>query len=102
MTQAATGRVNGTGVAATGADDLPDVAGVQNELRSEESRANWFTRLVVYYLRRHQAERERERAMGAAGARVEAGHETDRAHAAIRRACIKSAITGAATGALST
>jgi hypothetical protein len=67
--------------------------------RAVEAKAgsSWFTKLVAYYIRHHAPKtkaRESEKDSGKS--------ETDRAHSAIRWACIKSAVTGASAGAVST
>src|SRR5215472_17089112 len=65
----------------------------------EERRGGWFTKLVGYYLRRYQA----KRAAGAGRVSTTNGaHASERAHSAILWACIKSAVTGATAGAVST
>src|SRR5581483_9741731 len=57
----------------------------------------WFPRLAQWYIRRRY--RNGVPAVSSADA---ARAQTDRAQSAIRRACVKSALTGAAAGTLST
>jgi len=57
----------------------------------------WFTRLVGFYLRRYEAKRTRSGPLV-----VEKEAISDVARSKIMRACIKSAITGAASGMVST
>lgn len=62
-----------------------------------EQKKGWFSKLMAWQLDRY----EQRRAQGKGIARDEPGvPETDRALAAIRRACIKSAFSGAASGSL--
>jgi len=58
----------------------------------------WFTRLVAFYLRRYEA----KRATAGAAIAVDRERVADVARSAIFRASVKSAATGAASGAIST
>jgi hypothetical protein len=69
------------------------------ELGIRETRARgWFTKLVGYYLQRYQAKH------GAVAAPLVANgkHASEAAHSAILWACVKSAVTGASAGMVST
>ena len=61
------------------------------ELEGRKRVSGWFTRLVGFYLRRYEAKR------AATGENI-----SDEARSMILRACIKSAMSGAASGAVST
>jgi hypothetical protein len=88
---------NGANGVATFVDTTGEVAipamGVEVERRKP---GGWFVKLVSYYLKRNAAR--------AAQKPAEASKETPtaRAKSAIRWACVKSAISGAAAGAVST
>jgi len=67
------------------------------ELEGRGRRDGWFTRVVGFYLRRYEAKR------AAAGpASVTRENPSEAARSMILRACIKSAVSGAAAGAVST
>ena len=71
----------------------------------ERERRSWFSRVVGSYMKRHQRRIAANRAAIARGekvAKVDDRPAPDRANAAIRWACIKSAMTGATAGAIST
>jgi uncharacterized tellurite resistance protein B-like protein len=72
------------------AGDLADDLGVRR-------RMGWFTRLVGFYLRRYEAKRAKSGPLV-----VDKESISDVAHSKITRACIKSAVTGAASGVIST
>jgi uncharacterized tellurite resistance protein B-like protein len=75
------------------AEELGQRAGV-----SQAPPSGWFTKLIVYYLRRYK---ERDVARGRA--HPKAGQSvSDAARSRIRRASVKSAISGSLAGALST
>lgn len=73
---------------------IPGVEGLITD-RPRESRG-WFTRVAAWYLKRRYGQ-SRE-----AVAVMDSRTETERAHAVIRMACVKSALTGATAGVLST
>ena len=80
-------------------EELGQRAGVH-----EAPPSGWFTKLIGYYLRRYK-ERAAAESAGTARARgrVKAGQSvSDAARSRIRRASVKSAISGAAAGSLST
>jgi|GEM_PF-1483372 len=87
------------GDAALAAMRAEAIAGADGARGAAAQKRSWFTRLVASYLRRSQA-KAAARPRGAAAARGQS--ETDAAHAAIRAACVKSAITGFSAGAVST
>jgi uncharacterized tellurite resistance protein B-like protein len=71
----------------------------------ERERRSWFSRVVGSYMKRHQRRVAAEKAAIARGEKTVKADERpapDRANAAIRWACIKSALTGATAGAIST
>lgn len=103
--------------AANGADasnsvpGAPSPSGAANELSPEaladrvglgsgEGTRGWFARLVTWHLKRYEAQRASAEARGAVVA--DARLAPDRARRAIRWASIKSAITGASAGMVST
>jgi hypothetical protein len=64
---------------------------------SVEGEDGWFARLAAARIRRHEALRRRGVPLTATGAA-----EVELAHAAIRKACVKCALTGAASGSVTT
>jgi hypothetical protein len=66
------------------------------ELIKERRPGGWYTKLVAHYMRKNVARR------AARGAVSMAENPHDRAVSAIRWACVKSAISGAVCGAIST
>jgi uncharacterized tellurite resistance protein B-like protein len=87
-----------TGTSAVARDQLDAISeGVG--IHGERSRG-WFTKVVASYLRRYQAKRTERQAR--VKAQTAEKSPTDAAHAAILKACIKSAVTGAAAGSVST
>jgi uncharacterized tellurite resistance protein B-like protein len=67
------------------------------ELEGPRRRGGWFTRLVGFYLRRYEARRAAAGPVAASTANA-----SEAAQSMIFRACLKSAVTGAAAGAVST
>jgi hypothetical protein len=90
----ATETANGTSPARRDAilEELGQRAGVH-----EAPPSSWFTKLVAYYLRRYKSRDLERRARTRPGQSV-----SEAARARIRRASIKSAVSGAAAGSLST
>jgi hypothetical protein len=92
---------NGSSIAA---DAVHTEAEVDQLLQQQESadvasaRGGWFTRLVAWYLR----QRYSRRGAAAESAKRDDRTEGERAQSVIRWACIKSALTGAASGGLTT
>jgi len=87
-------------VAAAGVDHIGEELGIR-----EDRARGWFTRLVAYYLKRYQAKKARSPAAACAAADVTAtngARASDLARAAIFKACVKSAVSGATAGAVST
>lgn len=74
-------------------DLRPFVDALVAESRTRPGMRGWFGALVITYLRHHERQAVR---------RPSARSETEEAHAVVRRACMKSAITGAGCGTLST
>lgn len=78
------------------APDLPNVEGLQQEDEvRRKGRGQWFPRLVAWYLRRRYASPPATTAL-------DQRPVPDRAQAAIRRACVLSAMSGATAGTVST
>jgi uncharacterized tellurite resistance protein B-like protein len=67
------------------------------DLVAERPRGGWFTRVVAFYLRRYEARRQHQAAI-----QIDKERVSEVAHAKILRACIKSALSGAASGIVST
>jgi hypothetical protein len=72
--------------------EIPELAGEPRAHR----KGGWYTKLVAHYLKRNAARRAAHPAV------ADARTASERALAAIRWACIKSAISGAAAGSVST
>ena len=90
---AATSATNGAPAPSVLVEELRQRAGVR-----EAPPAGWFTKLVAFYLRRYKDRDEAKRRT-----RVKPGQTvSDAARSRIRRASVKSAISGAAAGTLST
>ncbi len=85
------------GATLEGKETRIEVLGEGVGIRERRARG-WFTKLVAYYLRRYQAKRER----AAHPARANGSSASEAARSAILRACVKSALTGASAGAVST
>lgn len=94
MANAATASVTEPGPNGAGAEgeDLGADVGV----RADAPVSGWFARLLRAYLRHREATKH------ARAARPVVGSKPERAVAAIRRACITSALSGASTGVVST
>jgi hypothetical protein len=90
---AATGAHAGTATRSELAQELGERAGVH-----EKPPSGWFTKLIAYYLRRYK---ERDVARGRTAPKT-GQSVTDAARSRILRASVKSAISGAAAGSLST
>ena len=77
---------------------LVDELGQRIGVRDTPPKGGWFTKLIGYYLRRYQAKQGRH-----GRGRVKPGQTvSDAARSTILRACIKSAVSGAAAGSVST
>jgi uncharacterized tellurite resistance protein B-like protein len=99
MTDATTMFSNGVATAAEAGADVATGAAIPSlggEARARKP-GGWFPKLVGYYLRRNAARLKAAPAEAVAGASA-----SDQALKAIRWACVKSAITGATAGAIST
>jgi uncharacterized tellurite resistance protein B-like protein len=85
----------------TSSPALPDVHGVatlgENLGLQGKRGGGWFTKLFAYYLRRYEAKRAKTEPVHVAKEDV-----SDIARATILKACIKSSLSGAAAGAIST
>ncbi len=84
---ARTGGTNGVSI-----EEISHGVGIR-EVRSR----GWFTKVVGFYLRRYQQKRVHAKPRAVSGKSA-----IDAAHGAILKACIKSAVTGASAGAVST
>jgi hypothetical protein len=92
MSQSEAAVVAGNGSASVSIDAISHTVGI-HERRSR----GWFTKVVGFYLRRYKEKQAH------APPRVATNQNAiDAAHGAILRACIKSAVTGAAAGTVST
>jgi uncharacterized tellurite resistance protein B-like protein len=93
MSDASTSSTNGEALQAETIDHLSDQIGIR------EGRAKgWFTKLVAYYMKRYQAKKART----AHAEPTDGTNASDLARTAILKACVKSAISGATAGAIST
>ncbi|MEO8875033.1 MAG: hypothetical protein ABI461_05555, partial [Polyangiaceae bacterium] len=68
----------------------------------ERERRSWFSRVVGSYMKRRQRRVTAEKIAKPSSAKVDTRTAPERADAAIRWACVKSAITGATAGIIST
>lgn len=69
--------------------------GLEHEAPSRGGMGRWFTRYAEWYIRRRYAR-------GVPPVHVKGRHKAEQAERAIRLACVKSVVTGAAAGMLST
>jgi hypothetical protein len=82
-------------------DERGNELGIHEEARGR----GWFTKLVAYYMKRYQAKKARAAQSASASggaAHADVTHASDLAQSAILKACIKSALSGATAGAIST
>jgi uncharacterized tellurite resistance protein B-like protein len=100
--------MNGSGGALTAeaeARAMGKSVGVETNAHERERRS-WFSRVVGSYMKRHRRRAAAEKAAIARGEKtakkVDDRPAPERANSAIRWACIKSAVTGATAGAIST